>query len=50
MEFGDLVIDPAAGVPATPGVSSAVPGSIDSIVDDCGILPARQIAYCLPRG
>jgi hypothetical protein len=50
MEFGDLVIDPAAGVPATPGVSSAVPGSIGSIADDCGVLLAGQIAYCLPRG
>ncbi|MBI5793255.1 MAG: hypothetical protein HZA63_17460 [Rhodocyclales bacterium] len=49
MAFGNMVIEPAAGVPATPGVSSAVPGLLGDIADDCGVLPARQIADCLLR-
>ena len=50
MAVGNRVVEAAAGVPATPGVSGAVPGSIDGIADDCGAVPGRQIAYCLQRG
>jgi hypothetical protein len=50
MAVGNMVIEAAAGVPATPGVSSAVPSLIGSIADDCGAGLGRQIAYCLLRG
>jgi len=49
MAVGNMVVEAAAGVPATPGVSSAVPSSIGSIADNCGAVPGRQIAYCLLR-